>query len=300
MPDQSRWLTFARLLRLPNVFTAFADIALAGCAAGVVVGRSSVFVLLLLASGCLYLGGMVWNDVFDLDEDRKARPFRPLPNGAVRVRTAVVLALALTLAGVGFAALADGLASPTLLIAGVLAVNIVLYDGVLKHFWIGPVAMGGCRFLNVLMGGYAFFPSSTPDLLPWHLAAVVGLYIVGVTWFARTEEGVSRKGPLIGATAVMLTAVGLAATVPLHFKPGTTPWYFPYCVAAFGFFIAGPVVAAIRQPIPRRVQAGVKRCIFGLVVLDAALATAFVGWPGLLIVPLLLPAIWLGKKVYST
>lgn len=296
----SRFLSFARLMRLPNVFTAFADIALAGCAAGVVAHRPSAFVLLLLASGCLYLGGMVWNDVFDVDEDRKARPFRPLPSGKVRMRTAVLLAVALGLAGVGFAALADGPASPTLLLAGILAALIVLYDGVLKHYPVGPVGMGGCRFLNVLMGCYAFFPEGTPDLLPWHLAAVVGVYIVGVTWFARTEEGASDRRQLVAAAGVMLLAVGLAVTVPVHLKPGTTPWYFPYCVAAFGFFVAGPVAAAIRRPVPKAVQAGVKRCIFGLVVLDAALATAFVGWPGLSIVLLLLPATWLGKRVYST
>jgi 4-hydroxybenzoate polyprenyltransferase len=296
----SRFLPFARLMRLPNVFTAFADIALAGAAAGVVTGRPLAFALLLLASGCLYLGGMVWNDVFDIEEDRKARPFRPLPSGQIRVRTAVLLAVALTLVGVGFAALADGPTSPTLVTAGLLAVLIVLYDAVLKHYWVGPVGMGGCRFLNVLMGCYAFFPDGTPPWLPWHLAAVVGVYIVGVTWFARTEEGASRRNHLAGAAAVMLVAVGLAVAIPVHFKPGTTPWYFPYCVAAFGFFVAGPVAAAIRQPVPKRVQAGVKRCIFGLVVLDAALATAFVGWPGLLIVLLLLPATWVGKKVYST
>jgi len=296
----SRFLSFARLMRLPNVFTAFADIALAGCAAGVVTGRPLAFALLLLASGCLYLGGMVWNDVFDIEEDRKARPFRPLPSGQIRTRTAVLLAVALTAAGVGFALLADGPTSATARIAAALAVLIVLYDGVLKHYWIGPISMGGCRFLNVLMGGYAFFPDGTPELLPWHLAAVVGVYIAGVTWFARTEEGASKKRHLIGAAAVMMVAVGLAVAVPVHFTAGATPWYFPYCVAAFGFFVAGPVVAAIRQPVPKRVQAGVKRGIFGLVVLDAALATAFVGWPGLLIVLLLLPGMWLGKKVYST
>ena len=300
MTDVPRWLNFARLMRLPNVFTAFADVALAGCAAGVVTGRPLAFALLLLASGGLYLGGMVWNDVFDIDEDRKARPFRPLPSGTIRMRTAVLLAVALTVAGVGFAALADGPTSPTLVIAAALAGLVVLYDGVLKHYWIGPIGMGGCRFLNVLMGGYAFFPDGTPELLPWHLAAVVGVYIIGVTWFARTEEGASRRNHLIGAAVVMLVAVGLAVAVPVHFKPGTTPWYFPYCVAGFALFVAGPVLAAIRLPEPRRVQAGVKRCIFGLVVLDAALATAFVGWPGLLIVLLLLPATWVGKKVYST
>ena len=46
--------------------------------------------------------------------------------------------------------------------------------------------------------------------------------------------------------------------------------------------------------------AAVKRAILGLVVLDAVLATAFVGLPGLAILLLLPPAMLLGKWVYST
>lgn len=298
--SDSRFLTFARLMRLPNVFTAFADIALAGCATGILTGRPLTFVCLLLASGCLYLGGMVWNDIFDLEEDRRTRPFRPLPSGKVRMRTARILALGLTLAGVAFAVFVEGPAGATWILACGLATLIVLYDAVLKRYWIGPLGMGGCRFLNVLMGAYAFVPAGVSELIPWHLATTIGVYIVGVTWFARTEEGVSHSRHLGFAAGVMVVGVILAAMLPLHFKPGVVGWGYPYFVAAFGFFIAGPIVTAIRQPQPKHVQAGVKRCIFGLVILDAALATAFVGWPGLLIALLLLPATWLGKKVYST
>jgi 4-hydroxybenzoate polyprenyltransferase len=59
-------------------------------------------------------------------------------------------------------------------------------------------------------------------------------------------------------------------------------------------------VAAVRRPSPDRVQAGVKRSIFGLVVLDALLASVFIGTWGLLLVLLLPPALLLGKWVYST
>ena len=71
-PMKPRVLAVAQLLRLPNVFTAFADIALAGCV-GVAFypgWQSAAYLgplaLLAAASGCLYLAGMAWNDVFDL------------------------------------------------------------------------------------------------------------------------------------------------------------------------------------------------------------------------------------------
>jgi 4-hydroxybenzoate polyprenyltransferase len=159
--------------------------------------------------------------------------------------------------------------------------------------------MGLCRFLNVMLG----LSGAGGDLwiLPnLHLAGVVGVYIVGVTWFARTEEGPSRKSHLIGASLVMLAALGLAVTVPVHREPGATFVLFPYLVAAFGFHVGLPVVRAIKNPGSREVQTAVKRCILGLVLLDATLATAFVGAWGLLVVLLLLPARWLGKWVYST
>src|ERR1700751_5616395 len=78
-----RFLPYARLLRLPNVFTAFADILLGTIAAATWRTNPGGAALLLVASGCLYCAGMVWNDYCDLEEDKRERPFRPLPAGQI-------------------------------------------------------------------------------------------------------------------------------------------------------------------------------------------------------------------------
>ncbi|HWM84456.1 MAG TPA: UbiA family prenyltransferase, partial [Kofleriaceae bacterium] len=82
------------LCRIPNVFTAFANVA-----AGVLLARGGDFLLrdllLVLASGCLYLAGMVLNDYFDRDWDALERPERPIPSGQVTPRAALVLGVAL-------------------------------------------------------------------------------------------------------------------------------------------------------------------------------------------------------------
>jgi 4-hydroxybenzoate polyprenyltransferase len=291
--NRPRLLAFAQLLRLPNVFTAFADVAMAASAGGYALDRPGVFALLLAASGCLYLGGMVWNDVFDRHEDAAARPFRPIPSGRVGVRTAVLLACVLSATG-----LAAGLAGGDAWTAPALLACVLLYDAWLKRTPVGPVAMGGCRFLNVLLGLSA--APDVPDPLRYHLAAVVGVYIVGVTWFARTEEGASNRRHLVAASLVMLVAAGLAITVPAHLPPGTATVLFPYLVVAFAVYVGAKLVEAIRTPGPKQVQAAVKRSILALVILDAVLATAFAGAWGLLVLLLLLPARWLGKWVYST
>lgn len=298
-----RALAFAQLLRLPNVFTAFADIALAACV-GVAFhpgwrepGFWLTVALLALASGCLYLSGMVWNDVFDLAEDTRDRPFRPIPSKRVTLRTASVLGALLVFAGIGLAVIADAVA-----LGVVLACAVLLYDSWLKRTPLGPVAMAACRFLNVLLGLTVVPEDAMTTSMRIHIAGVVGVYIVGVTWFARTEATVSKRWHLVAASVVIVVSLALALTLRarLPADPGPAAVLFPYLLVAFGFAIGVPLARACRSPGPREVQAAVKRCVLGLVGLDAVLATAFVGAPGLLILLLLPPALVIGKWVYST
>jgi 4-hydroxybenzoate polyprenyltransferase len=305
-----RLLAFAQLLRLPNVFTAFADIAMATAAGSAVLPSvpaafwaSAVF--LALASGCLYLAGMVWNDIFDRAEDAKARPFRPIPSGRVSVRTAVFLGVLLFALGLTFAGLAGLLGhaewnhEPLAYAIGIM-LAVFAYDGGLKHTGVGPVAMASCRFLNVLLGLSVVPDAAFDTSLRVHLAGVVGVYIVGVTWFARTEEGQSHRRQLAAAAGVIGLSLVLALILRAKLPPGSGTVLFPYLLVAFGFLVGRPVARAVASPGPKEVQAAVKRCVLGLVALDAVLATAFVGLPGLLVLLLLPPALVIGKWVYST
>jgi 4-hydroxybenzoate polyprenyltransferase len=162
---------------------------------------------------------------------------------------------------------------------------------------LGPLSMGLCRSLNILLGASLIGPLSP---MVYHLASVTGLYIVGVTWLARTEEGISSRRALRFAAGVMALAFVAGLGLPLHHETGSTPWYFPYLLILFGFYLAEKVIAAVQYPGSQQVQAAVKRSILGLIPLQAILASIFVGWVGLLIVGLLIPARLLGRKVYST
>ena len=81
--SSSRLLAYLQLFRLPNVFTAMADIAMGFWFTQPMfsVRMRLVFALLLLASSLMYTAGMVLNDVFDLEIDRQERRSRPLPSG---------------------------------------------------------------------------------------------------------------------------------------------------------------------------------------------------------------------------
>jgi 4-hydroxybenzoate polyprenyltransferase len=297
-------LPYAQLVRLPNTFTAMADIFLGAVATGFLFERWYVFLCLLLSSTFLYWSGMIWNDYFDLDQDRRERPGRPLASGRVSLRTAYWLAVGLMFAGVGLAILADFLLGTwrCTIIAFLLVVAIALYDGALKTTFAGPVLMGLCRFLNVLLG-MAIFGAGLP-FWGWLPAIIIGIYVGGVTWFARTEAQLSSQPMLIGAAVAMLVALLLALTVPplvLERTTDKTPsLLYPYLLTGFGCYLGVAVLAAIRRPDPIRVQPVVTRAILGLIVLDALLASAFVGVLGLLLAVLLIPGMILGRWLYST
>lgn len=298
-----RLLACAQLVRLPNVFTAFADVGLgAFVAAGTIPAPTLAF--LLLASGCLYCGGMVWNDYFDVEQDRRERPFRPLPSGRVSRAAALRLGTGLLVGGWVAAAVAGfhGAAWDPIpaVVGGLLVAAILLYDRWLKRTPVGPVGMGACRSLNVLLGLSTVDWTAVPWGLRIHLALVVGVYIVGVTWLARTEARATGAGTVKAAAAVMLAGVLLALPLPLWVPAGTGSPLFPYLLVLFVFVVGVRVRRAAFEPVPATVQAAVKRAVLGLVLFDAVLTTVFAGVAGLLLVLLLPPALYLGQWLYST
>ncbi len=289
---------YAQLVRLPNLPTALADICLGVLAAHALPRHGGAFAALLLASSCLYSAGMVWNDYFDIEQDRRERSFRPLPSGRVSPKQAARLGMALFAVGVLFAALAG---RTSFWVALCLVGAILAYDGWLKRTWAGPLAMGACRFLNVLLGvsacGSLLWPRGA------HVALVVGLYIVGVTWFARTEAQQSSQNALRGAATVMLLSVILALPLPVFLPPEQrSSVLFPYLLVGLSFLVGAPVVRAIANPAPSRVQAAVKRSLMALILLDAVLATATAGLIGLIILLLLAPSLYLNRRrwLYAT
>jgi 4-hydroxybenzoate polyprenyltransferase len=131
---------------------------------------------------------MVLNDVYDAELDARERPERPIPAGHIPRTTASSAGWALLTSGVLLSFLASASCGRTLpgMLGAWLAFTIIRYDKVLKATWAGPVAMGWCRILNVLLGA-----SVTADLrwawLPLGYALFVGLYTMLLTYIARSE-----------------------------------------------------------------------------------------------------------------
>src|SRR2546422_10091209 len=99
-----------KLTRFPLVFTAAADSAVGAALAGSDLLHSTAWISAVVASSLLYAGGMVLNDVADLDRDRRIHPERPLPSGRVDAGTAGLFATVLLFLAVAAATFGGGTA----------------------------------------------------------------------------------------------------------------------------------------------------------------------------------------------
>lgn len=307
----SRLRDYLQLCRLPAVFTAMADIFLGFLLVHVDLQPAAEFGALLAASACLYLAGMVFNDVFDRRVDAVERPQRPIPSGRIPLPSAVTFGTTLIIAGLAAAAFAG---TRSLFVALLLTACIFAYDAVLKKTPIGPLAMGGCRFLNVILGASsAGLRWTAPWGLPHvYIAAALGIYVAGVTLFAKKEAERSTRSGLMAATVVINVGLGLL----LLLSYGVLSRYLSWNGAAdartpsllFLAFIAlmlnRRAVTAISEPSPRRVQAAVKLLLVSIISLDAGLIYAKLGGDGIAFVAatfvLIVPSLAIGRWLYVT
>lgn len=328
-PPPPLWLSYLRLLRAPNVFSAIADIA-----AGFIFAQGSlepwpVLATLAAASMCLYMSGMVLNDVYDLEIDRAERPNRPLPSGQIPVGSARTLGFLLLGVGVVLATLAghviNGPGQAILpwrsgCVALLLAGCIVLYDGWAKQTWFGPVVMGLCRMLNLLLG------MSVASALPLdggliagygadHLlvAGGMGVYIAGVTLYARDEVGESSAFVLGAGAVVMILGIVLVGSWPsftddLRRLGGGGGLFGFSAVMVWRLLLtllcltnARRCFSSLVDGSPQAIQVAVVQALMSIILYDATIAMAGGGETlAMAVAALVAPAWLLGRWVYST
>ena len=106
-------------------------------------------------------------------------------------------------------------------------------------------------------------------------AAGIGIYIIGVTWFARSEAGVSRRcaaGPGNGSHGQRRRRSRKQRPVPS--APQRSPSIYWLLLALLMFTVFRRCAAAAVDPTPQKVQTAVKHSILSLIWLDAATALA--------------------------
>jgi 4-hydroxybenzoate polyprenyltransferase len=311
------WRSYFELLRFPAVFTAVADVMMGYLVTFGSLHPSGPFVMLAAISASLYLAGMVLNDVVDANIDAKERPERPIPSKRIDHRTALILGVSLMAIGLFAAGHLGyhGNAPRTTIVAVALAGCIVLYDARAKRTVFGPFVMGGCRALNVLLGMSLATAVNGIDprswaTAEWMLAGGVGIYIVGVTLFARGEATNSPRRELGCGIGAILAGLALIAAAPLFGTPVAIETVSPLILSMPQWILLWTLVAAVivrrcllalRSPLPQTVQQAVRTCIRSIIVIDAAIVLGFCGpaW-GCAVLALLLPMLVLERWASTT
>jgi 4-hydroxybenzoate polyprenyltransferase len=312
--SRGRVFAWLQLMRLPNVFTAVADVAMGFLVTHRDLQPAQYFAMLTIASCLLYLSGMVLNDVFDAEVDAREQPNRPIPSGRISLRAATAVGWAMLPSGVlvaWFASFAARDWRPGVIVT-ILAACVVSYDRILKRTPVAPLVMGACRALNVLLG-MSLAPLAAEAAAPtvewgsvaaWLLAIGVGIYVVGVTVFSGTDARTSSRGRLMVGVAVLLAGMTLLAMVPVVTSDPPlvvvqSGWYVLWTLLAL--ITLRRCVSAIVDPSPQRVQTAVRHCVQTIIVLDAAVCVGYASpyW-GFAVLALIFPTVVLAGWLRAT
>ncbi|MFH1888364.1 MAG: UbiA family prenyltransferase [Pseudomonadota bacterium] len=305
------WITWGRLLRLPNLFTVPGDAAV-GC----FLGAGGVLTWpMALAGACLvlvYMGGLLFNDYFDWEVDARERPERPLPSGAVAPGAVLLAAVALTLAGVvllptvamTLAGVVPGFfpgALPGLAMAGVAACSLAYNAGAKKNPWAGIPLLGLCRGGGVWAGAcFAGAPGS-----PLALAAVgtVFLYTMVVSRVAAGEAKKQKYSPWLLALPGFWVLWVVAATL-LQAGRAFPLWCIPVAAPVLGFLDTARAVQAVRAGrtgIPALVGRCLRAMLWGQLFWFLWAATAWGSViAALVFIPARVAAGALGRRFYGS
>ena len=203
MAKRSRPRAYLLLARISNLPTVWTNVLAAYVIAG--ASRESLPIASIAAS-LFYTAGMFLNDAFDATVDAKARPDRPIPNSDVSRSEVFAIGSALMLAGAMLLLLLPN-PVPALAWGIALAFAIVFYDYQHKGRAFGPVVMGACRALvYCIAAAGAIGIVTTPVAIA---AAVMWIYIIALTWIAKTP-GLGHLVPLLLAGICFVDAAMIA------------------------------------------------------------------------------------------
>jgi 4-hydroxybenzoate polyprenyltransferase len=278
---------YLRLMRPANIVTSIADVLAGVAISGYFINYANqvqnlVPVLLLCLSTIgLYGGGVVFNDVFDAELDSVERPERPIPSGLISKKEATTLGAVLLTAGIILAFLVSTISG---LLAFCITVSALVYNKLGKHHkLLGPVNMGLCRGLNLLLG-----ISIVPLALQgnWLLAIIPIIYIASITMVSRGEVHGGSKTTLYCASLLYL--VVLAAILYFSFANGNLLFTLVF-VLPFAWMIFTPLLTAIKEPIGRNIGKAVKAGVLALILMNAGWAAAFGALYLAIVIVILLP-----------
>ena len=298
------------LVRLPNVFTAASNI-LSGYFTIVATVSSSfinIHILylagLMTSSSLLYLAGIVFNDYFDIEIDKKERLTRPLPSGKITKRKALTIAISSIIAANVITLVINW---TSFVIAVILTTIIIAYDYGLKNNNItGPITMGLARSINVILGASPALPtlllSTASSKMLLFIATSMFLYVVAIGILSKQEVS-GKATDLIIISSLSIVFVDIAAIA----IAGLIGIFQSEVFANLALFsivmviIFRPILRGLGNLAPIHIQNIIKNMIISIIILDSVFVSGIIGLPyGFATLLLIIPPIILARKLYLT
>jgi 4-hydroxybenzoate polyprenyltransferase len=283
-------------MRPANIVTSVADV-LAGIAISgfFLEADPEILPVLLLSLSTigLYGGGIVFNDFFDADLDKVERPERAIPSGAISKNEAALLGIILLCIGF-LAAFAFSVLSG--IIALLILVFALVYNKFGKHHsFLGPLNMGICRGMNLLLG-VSIVSISLQSL--YFLGLIPLIYIFSITMISQGEvHGSSRKKLYTGAFLYLVVIGAILYSAFLQ----QNIFYAALFLILFAWMIFRPLFTAIKNPVGKNIGKAVKAGVISLILMDAAWASAYGQIFFAMLIAMLLPlSLWLAKRFAVT
>ena len=281
---------YLQLVRIPGIFTAFSNILFGFFLVQDGISDFSLLIPLLSASGFLFMSGIIFNDYFDYNIDKKERPFRPLPSKLISKKFALFLGIAFVIIA-NVSSLSVGL--QTLFVSLILTVLILSYDlGLKKINVLGIIVISLLRIFNVILG--TTIVSLNFDIL--YFVIPIGIYVVGLGFLAKNETSISSKTTYIMNIIFILTTFSYTIILIVN-------EFNSYSILFLGLFFISIFIPYLRnrENTPQAVQKIITFQLLAIILLDATL-TSIVSdvLVSFAIALLYLPAYLLTKKIYFT
>lgn len=289
------------LIRLPNLFTLPSNILVGFAIASALTLTFTSFVqvlLLVTISIFLYCVGLVLNDLFDYNIDKKERPDRPLASGKISRKVAIVLVTIFSVIALSLSLLVS---VPTFGISLVLIALIFGYDKYLKNTQAGPFTIAAARVMNVMLGTSVSF--NNIDSFPQFVILVFVLtitfvYVSLIGFISKYEvQGFSEN---IKLYLIPVIIAGIISSIMLFTFIG----FFKYeslIILALFLFIMTKAVYRIQKKDSIGIQQCIQKMIMSIIVLDSTYLSGIRGVEvGLAVLLLIAPLLILSRKMYMT
>lgn len=297
----SNFKNYLLLIRLPNLFTLPSNILIGFILASTLTLMiTSVIQILILVtiSLLLYCVGLILNDLFDYEIDRKERPNRPIASGKISRKIAIIITIIFTTIALSLSLLIN---VTTFSISLILLAIIFGYDKYLKNTSAGPFTIAAARLANVILGtsanigGLNNFPQNIQLVF---VLTITFVYVSLIGFLSRYEiQGFSQN---IRLYLIPVVIAGIVSSIIVFNLIGFLKYESLLILALFSFIMARAIYN-IRKKDSSGIQQTIQLMILSIIVLDSVFLTGIAGLTiGLPILVLLVPLLILARKMYMT